>query len=69
MSHALDKSTYIAIVGLYLVVCLYMLLMTDCSAAVVLLFGLNAYCVGDIILLSSHQLVVDYLVEYFCKYR
>ena len=37
-----------ASVGLCFDVCLCMLLITACTAFVVLEFGLNAYCVGEI---------------------
>ena len=37
-----------ASVGLCFDVCLWMLLITACTAVVVLEFGLNAYCVGEI---------------------
>ena len=37
-----------ASVGLCFDVCLRMLLITACTAFVVLEFGLNAYCVGEI---------------------
>lgn len=39
-----------ASVGLCLCVCFCMLFMIVCNAVVVLEFGLNAYCVGDIML-------------------
>ena len=53
VSYALDKSTYTAIVGSFLFLCACMSLSMDCRARVVLEPGLNAYCVGDIMLLSS----------------
>ena len=47
VSYALDRSTYIASVGLCLCLCLCMMLVIVWSASVVLESGLNAYCVGD----------------------
>ncbi len=47
VSYALDRSTYIASVGSCSLVLWWRRFTTDCSASVVLEFGLNAYCVDD----------------------
>jgi hypothetical protein len=46
-----------ASVGLCLLMCLCMLFIIVCNAVVVLEFGLNAYCVGDIMLCFSRCVI------------
>ena len=50
VSYAFDRSMYIASVGLWAVLFLVMLLMTVCSASEQFEWGLNAYCVGEMML-------------------
>ena len=50
VSHAFDRSTYMAKAGLSLCLFLWMVLRINWIASVVLECGLKAYCVGDRIL-------------------